>query len=184
MRFSFHRGAVSLDLAGTVGGRASPRPEERMPDRTALAEWLAEAGLLEGASPTAADLARAHELREAIFHAASAVLDGAAPRRGDLSVLNDAAQGLRRGAPQLTPALALRWEADAPVAHALARVAHDAIEILSHDADRLARCELPGCGAILLSRSRGERRRWCSMETCGNRAKAAAYRARARRRGR
>ncbi len=184
MRFSFHRGALSLDLAGTVGARASPEPEERLPDRTALAEWLAEAGLLEGASPTAAELSRAHELREAIFATAAAVLDGAGPRRGDLAVLNEAALGLRRGAPQLTPALATRWEADAPVAYALARVAADAIEVLSRHADRLARCELPGCGAILLSRSRGERRRWCSMETCGNRAKVAAFRARERKRSR
>jgi len=184
LTFSFHRGALSLDLAGTVGARASDHPEERMPDPEALSTWLAEAGLLEGASATEADLARARALREAIAGAASAVLDGAPPRRGDLSVLNAAALGLRRGAPQLTPALVTRWEADAPVAHALARVAADAIEILSRHADRLARCELPGCGAILLSRSRGERRRWCSMETCGNRAKVAAFRARERKRSR
>ncbi len=184
MRFSFHRGALSLDLAGTVGGRASPAPEERLPDPAALSAWLAEAGLLEASSPTASDLERALDLREAIFRAASAVVDGGTPRRPDLSVVNAAALGLRRGAPQLTPALATRWEADAPVAYALARVAADAIEVLSRHADRLARCELPGCGAVLLSRSRGERRRWCSLETCGNRAKVAAFRARERRRGR
>jgi predicted RNA-binding Zn ribbon-like protein len=98
-------------------------------------------------------------------------------------VLNADARALRRGAPQLTAAREVRYDADAPVAFALARVAADAIDLLAHRADRLARCELPGCGALLLSRSRGERRRWCSMETCGNRAKAAAFRARARKRG-
>ncbi|MEO7039266.1 MAG: CGNR zinc finger domain-containing protein [Candidatus Elarobacter sp.] len=42
------------------------------------------------------------------------------------------------------------------------------------------RCELPGCGGLLLSHSRGPARRWCTMETCGNIAKVAAHRARAR----
>jgi predicted RNA-binding Zn ribbon-like protein len=184
VRFSFHRGGLALDLAGTVGGRASQEPEERLPDPDALATWLAEAGLLDGAHPTPADLARARTLREAIARAAAAVLDGSAPRAADLRAVNLAALELRRGAPQLTAALATRWDADAPVAHALGRVAADAIELLSRHAERLARCELPGCGALLLSRSRGERRRWCSMEACGNRAKVAAFRARERRRSR
>jgi len=33
---------------------------------------------------------------------------------------------------------------------------------------------------LLLSRSRSDRRRWCSMELCGNRAKVAAFRERQR----
>jgi predicted RNA-binding Zn ribbon-like protein len=180
VRFSFHRGSLALDLAGTVGGRASDAPEERLPDPAALSTWLAEAGLLQGAAVGAADLSRAVALREAVFRAAAAILDGALPRRADLSAINQAARGLRRGAPQLGPSLAVRWESEDPVQLALARVAADAIELLSSQRERLARCELPGCGALLLSRSRGEPRRWCSMETCGNRAKAAAFRARAR----
>ncbi len=180
MRFSFHRGSLALDLVGTVGRRASGAPEERLPDAAALGAWLAEAGLLEGAAPTERDLAEARVLREALHSAGTAVLDGAPVRRADLAVVNRAAAALRAGAPQLTPSLAQRWEAERPVAFALARVAADGIDLLAHHADRLARCELPGCGALLLSRSRGEARRWCSMETCGNRAKVAAFRARRR----
>jgi predicted RNA-binding Zn ribbon-like protein len=37
------------------------------------------------------------------------------------------------------------------------------------------RCE--GCMLWFLDVSRGHQRRWCSMAVCGNRAKAAAYRA-------
>ena len=66
------------------------------------------------------------------------------------------------------------------MALALGRVAHDAIRLLSTEPERLTLCELPSCGALLLSRSRSDRRRWCSMELCGNRAKVAAYRARQR----
>jgi predicted RNA-binding Zn ribbon-like protein len=180
VRFSFHRGALALDLVGTVGRRASDAPEERLPDPAALATWLAEAGLADRTAPTDEDLVRARTLREALHRVAAAVLDGAPVRRADLAALNRAAEALRAGAPQLTPALAARWETDTPVTFALARVAADGIDLLAHRRDRLTRCELPGCGALLLSRSRGEGRRWCSMETCGNRAKVAAFRDRQR----
>lgn len=178
MTFSFHRGSLALDLAGTVGGRTSPAPQERIPGRDALGRWLEEAGLLERARPTNGDLAGAYALREAIFDAASDVLDGRPARRAALAIINRAALGLRLGAPRISPALVARWEGTAPVALALGRVAADAIEVLSRHRDRLTRCELDGCGALLLSRSRGESRRWCSMETCGNRAKVAAFRRR------
>jgi predicted RNA-binding Zn ribbon-like protein len=59
-------------------------------------------------------------------------------------------------------------------------VAGDAIERFADDAPRLTRCSLPSCGALLLSRSRSDARRWCSMELCGNRFKVAAHRERRR----
>ena len=155
-----------------------------MPGREALARWLVEAGLLERAAPTEDDLASAHALRDAVYAAGSDVLAGQPVRPAALRALNRTALGLRLGAPQLTAAGTARWEASAPVAVALGRVAADAIELLSRHADRLTRCELEGCGALLLSRSRGEARRWCSMELCGNRAKAAAFRRRQARRAR
>jgi predicted RNA-binding Zn ribbon-like protein len=43
------------------------------------------------------------------------------------------------------------------------------------------RCEGPTCTLWFLDVSKGHARRWCSMAVCGNRAKAAAHRARARR---
>ncbi|MGI5425384.1 CGNR zinc finger domain-containing protein [Streptomyces sp. CA-179760] len=45
---------------------------------------------------------------------------------------------------------------------------------------RLKECGRPGCTRVYLDRSRGGRRAWCGMEECGNRVKAAAYRARRR----
>ncbi|MBT8152338.1 CGNR zinc finger domain-containing protein [Epibacterium ulvae] len=37
-------------------------------------------------------------------------------------------------------------------------------------------CEAEDCSLYFLDVSKSHRRRWCSMEVCGNRAKAAAYR--------
>jgi len=58
-----------------------------------------------------------------------------------------------------------------------------AIADLVCDADfRLIRvCEGSACTLMFLDRTKAHARRWCSMAVCGNRAKAAAYRARAKR---
>jgi predicted RNA-binding Zn ribbon-like protein len=178
--FSFHRGSLALDFVGTVGSRASDAPEERLPDADALRTWLAEAGLAEGVRPSEADLAAARRLREAIFRILSDAIDGRRAHAGSLGIVNRAAENLRLGAPQIDASLRVRWATKAPVALALGRIAADAIERLAHDADRLGRCARDDCGALLLSRSRSEPRKWCSMELCGNRAKVAAYRARAK----
>nr|WP_272918512.1 CGNR zinc finger domain-containing protein [Nocardiopsis alba] len=44
----------------------------------------------------------------------------------------------------------------------------------------LKECGRPDCTRLYLDRSRGARRTWCGMDECGNRVKAAAYRARRR----
>ena len=182
MRFSFHRGSLALDFIGTVGQRASDAPEERLPDPAALAAWLREAGLPEPARLTGAELARARALREALYVLGSGTIDGRPLDRAALALANEAARGRGSGARVLLPRGEASWSTREPLRLALALIAEDAILRFAGDRDRLARCELPGCGALLLSHSRSERRRWCSMETCGNRAKAAAFRARSRER--
>jgi predicted RNA-binding Zn ribbon-like protein len=50
----------------------------------------------------------------------------------------------------------------------------------SADRQALHWCADPSCTRPFIDRSRGHRRRWCGMKGCGDRAKAAAYRARQR----
>lgn len=57
------------------------------------------------------------------------------------------------------------------------RIAH---LIADHDADRVRQCANPGCTMWFHDVSRNNRRKWCSMAVCGNRAKVAAHRARGR----
>ncbi len=182
MRFSFHRGCLALDFVGTVGLRASPAPEERLPDPAALTTWLREARLPAPARVTPAELAAARVLREALHALVAAVVDGRPLDRDALAIANAAARERGAGSLELDGRGRASWRTSAPIRLGLALVAEDAILRLTQDAGRLTRCELPGCGALLLSRSRSEPRRWCSMETCGNRAKAAAFRARQRER--
>ena len=55
----------------------------------------------------------------------------------------------------------------------LHRVATSTVELLvSEDRAALRCCSGVRCGWLFLDRTRGHTRRWCRMETCGNRAKA------------
>lgn len=55
-----------------------------------------------------------------------------------------------------------------------AHILASAISILADDREfsRLGVCPGSGCGWMFIDESRNGRRRWCSMEICGNRAKA------------
>jgi len=61
----------------------------------------------------------------------------------------------------------------------LAPVARSAVALaMDVDPTRLRQCAASDCARWFLDTSKAGRRRWCSMATCGNRAKAARYRAR------
>ena len=54
----------------------------------------------------------------------------------------------------------------------------DAVTLLGHKPDRIRTCEHDDCTLWFLDTSKGGRRRWCSMDQCGNRAKASRHYAR------
>jgi predicted RNA-binding Zn ribbon-like protein len=58
--------------------------------------------------------------------------------------------------------------------------AHDLVLHLRTHPDRLRHCAGDGCILHFLDSSRSGRRQWCSMDVCGNRAKARRHYARAR----
>jgi predicted RNA-binding Zn ribbon-like protein len=75
-------------------------------------------------------------------------------------------------------ALVSRYEGLHPAA-SLAPIAEDAVRLVgSVHQGRLRRCRADACLRWFVDTSKGGRRAWCSMATCGNRAKAARYRAR------
>ena len=122
-------------------------------------------------------LERAKAVREALFALVEATIDGEPAPREALRVVNEAA-----AAPPPTPALqdaALRREGDLDAV--LSALARAALELLGGpERARVKWCAGEDCTRPFVDRSRGGRRRWCGMAGCGDRAKAAAYRARRR----
>ena len=113
------------------------------------------------------------------------VLEAAAARRAaDASDLDEINRALRTHyIYELLPAkdgvsLDHRHQGD-PVDGAMARLAESiARELIQGDTSRLRICENPQCTWVFKDTSRTGKRKWCSMRSCGNRAKVARHRAR------
>ncbi|RJQ79399.1 hypothetical protein D5S17_10300 [Pseudonocardiaceae bacterium YIM PH 21723] len=147
---------------------------ERIPVPHRLVDWLAVSGLAVDSCTTAQfDLAR--ELRESIHAVATAAAIRVALPTSAVQVLNDrSCRG--RAAAILTPEGERRWRLNpaSGVEDALGVIAADAISIVAGERDgRLALCASPTCQAAFFDTSQSRTRRWCDMNTCGNRQKKA-----------
>jgi predicted RNA-binding Zn ribbon-like protein len=131
----------------------------------------------------ARDLDRVHAVRDALRDVAEAIVFHRAPRTSALTTVNRALHA--RQVIELVPApdgcnVDHRHVGD-PIDDALARLAEPlVIELTAGHPERIRVCGSETCQWIFYDNSRTARRRWCDMATCGNRAKAARHRARAR----
>ena len=151
---------------------------ERIPTPQRLVDWLAVNGLAVD-SCTAPQLELAVDLREAIHAAATAAASHEPLPSSAVHVINDfSARG--QAAAILTPEGSRRWQLSSTsgLEDALGVIAADAISIISGERDgRLALCASPTCQAAFFDTSQSRTRRWCEMNTCGNRQKKARFRA-------
>ncbi len=180
-------GRPALDLVNTRRERWR-RDVECLLSAADVAAWLQRAGLLPAGAPDppAAVLEQARELREAIDAGVRAAVAGEAPDPVAVAVI-DEWLAFAGGRPALVlgrgglPVLSERAEADSP-RRALGMVALDAAEMLGRPAERerVRICASETCSARFYDRSPAGRRRWCSMATCGNAAKARRHRERRR----
>ncbi|PWI15302.1 hypothetical protein DI272_14850 [Streptomyces sp. Act143] len=168
-------GNPALDFAATLRARRSTRFEMFVtPER--LNAWYLESGLVDTITPGQdGDVREATAVREAIYRLVTDRRLGEEFDQQALDLVNAAA----RRTP-VTPQLTLTGRlTEATPEQALATVARQAVELLSGpDVPLMKECGNPECTRVYIDRSRGMRRQWCGMESCGNKIKAAAYRAR------
>ncbi|MEU6840413.1 ABATE domain-containing protein [Streptomyces sp. NPDC046716] len=176
MNHAFPCGTLPLDFVGTLRARRNDLPMEKLATPELLDDWFMESGMLDlapGASEV--DLTLAVDLRESIYSLVAARLHDEPLPQDAVAELNLQASGMPVTL-RLGPDGATRTGS---VGQGLAALAREAVEILGGDDGALLReCARPECTQVYLDRSRGHRREWCAMRTCGNRVKAAAYRAR------
>jgi predicted RNA-binding Zn ribbon-like protein len=171
--FTFEPGSLALAFAvtgpGTYDGPLALFQTLRRPS-----DVVGAAGL----RATDNDLELAVRLQAAIWSVADALIDRRPVPEGDRAVLNElAAQPCL--VPRLLPGPTRTWVGVQGVRNVMSSVARDAIDVLGGPrAARLKRCEGSRCSLLFVDTSRSGRRRWCSMERCGNRAKVAAHRRR------
>lgn len=199
--FSLVGGALCLDFTNTVGGRAGDpgKDEPSVARDSALREklgsyhellrWSEQAGALNrddarrlereaerNPAEAAAVLARAITLREALYALFSKRASGSTGGAEDLEELNVAlgdALAHRRLARQ-EGRFAWQWiGGEQDLGRMLWPVALSAAELLlSGELDVVRECASDSCSWLFVDTSKNHSRRWCSMQDCGNRAKA------------
>jgi predicted RNA-binding Zn ribbon-like protein len=152
---------------------------EELRDPNTLRSWLVANGLMRDDEPVEeSDLKHAHAVREAI----RAVIAGNSGRPVfpvEVATLNEAANASRLrmrfgrdGKPRLEP------EATGPIG-AMGRLVAALYSAMQDESwDRLKLCTDDSCRWVFFDRSKNHSSRWCSMESCGNRAKARRFRMR------
>jgi len=169
---------LAFRFVATLGERRGD-PVERIPAPERVRAWLTANGLGGEDMPVSAALLRdAHGLREAIHRAGTAVASGGVPDPADEELLNR--WTARHRARLVLTGGRARWHLPdtEPARAALAVVALDAVATLGGHRDGvIKRCEQRTCGGLFVDASRGGRRRWCSMATCGNKVKKANLKA-------
>ncbi|MFP3988589.1 CGNR zinc finger domain-containing protein [Streptomyces sp. E11-3] len=177
--FRFDPGALCLELLPT-GGPGGYARYEVLHTPSDLVRWAGESRLAGGLaiSVTPAELTAARALRAALWFLTAARAHDRALDPADLDVVNAAAAGpplVARLAPDGTRA----WASGATGGQLLSTVARDAVELFTGPyAHRIRECGAHDCLLLFVDTSRPGRRRWCSMERCGNRSKVKAHRTR------
>ncbi|WP_393062502.1 ABATE domain-containing protein [Streptomyces sp. LN549] len=173
---------LALDLLNTLPYTAQGPPADQLADAAGLLAWLAlEAERLPGAAEarevTPEDLAAVHAVRAHAGLAVAAARGGERPPESALRGLNEA----QLAAPAVRYA---EWNGDAVVVTArrsgplgvrvAAALAEEVAELLADPAvARIRECEAEDCTMLFVPAH--PRRRWCSAERCGNRARVARY---------
>lgn len=191
--FDFVGGNPILDFNNTAAWPRGRPSNNRVPRPGDLIRWASESKLISTSEETKLrrllrtktkydrarrELTEAHRFRGVLHE----VLIAAERKRQPASdVLAEFDQHLRKAGKSMKPEWRegqLRWIP--PVATNLAsiveRLAWQAGEFFeSVDLDRLRCCANPECGWFFIDRSRNNRRRWCKMRECGDRAKSKRY---------
>ena len=190
-------GVLCLEFANTSEWHASAHPVESLNSYTDLVGWGRRVELLDqaevqrlqlkaskDAEAANAILQEAIHLRDTIYRIFEKITNQQAPASEDLDSLNAM---LAKALPHLRVIRTgdgFRWTwsiTDEALNRLFWAVTCSTADLLT--SERLARvkqCEDDrGCGFLFLDLSKNRSRRWCSMESCGNRAKVRRYRKRA-----
>ncbi len=171
-----NRPDLCLEFANTRYWRGQTTPTETLNSPEDLLAWTT-ANLSKDVRPLARrEFERALEAREAIYRVFDATARSKAPAPADLQALNALLATLPARTTLKRERTGFAWDIDMRGSTALAQMAPvlwSAGDLLTGGKlDKVRRCANPECGWLFLDDSRAGKRRWCSMSSCGNRAKA------------
>lgn len=184
--FLFLAGATAIDFLNTEI-MSEGNPADLLEKPGDLDDWLVEAGLQprRGTRPaTPRSLNEVKELRRALRILILRMAGGHAPTTRDLAALNEA---LERAPGNLTMekdgiGLRLRFSPrPASENDPMVLISRCAAEFLARaDLSLIRSCGGRDCVLLFYDTTKSHTRRWCSMTSCGNRAKVAQHYRRSR----
>lgn len=166
-------GRLCLDFLNTADWSPSGDVvHEKLADQGDLAIWCRAVDL--GKRPGLEDQAAMEEFkafRASLRRLFLAAIMGEKPKKKDLTRFNQMLEADASCAPLAMRRGAFAFNKDMPVAQIIGL---SALAVLTQPTEigRVEVCPSENCGWLFLDESKNRRRRWCSMETCGNRAKA------------
>lgn len=197
--FEYVGGDISADFANTQSYRYQPtQAHDHLGTYADLVAFLRQGDAISGALArrllVAAErhpdkAARVHHravaLREAIWQCYSKIAKGKEPSPADVELIGREAADAMGHAVFAPSGSDYRWvfpDTD-ELERALWPVARAATDVLSNASERsmVRECADDVCAWLFLDRSKNHTRRWCTMETCGNRAKQRRFQKRAAR---
>lgn len=182
-------GWLCLDFANTAEWHDSDSPVEHLNSYPDLVAWSQQAGVLAKAeaqqclkqaqlrqTEANAVFKRAIILRETLHRIFSAIARHKPSNNADTTILNaelsEAMVHMRLTPSPSGHSWVTTFEGEA-LDRMLWQLVRSAADLLtSPKLSRVRKCSSKDCGWLFLDMSRNRSRKWCSMEDCGNRAKA------------
>lgn len=195
--YSFIGGQLCLDFCNTGEDREGPYVHDLLRSYRGLVSWAYQAHLLTDVQTRSlVDLAeeqptkatriyeQAVTLREALYRLFSAIAHEQQFEEADLAILNRTlSEGLGHLRLQNSDgSFEWAWSSQPDdLDQMLWPVAKSASDLLlSSQLEYVRQCSNGNCSWLFLDLSRNHSRRWCDMESCGNRVKARTHRQRSR----
>jgi len=179
---------LSLDFANTVDDRLSEHPTETLISYDRFLTWAVENNIVD--QSTADDLTktetdpehalkRVRELRELLYRLLSAAARKKRVAEEDLDLFNRYLAEAMSNVRITQTEGGFDWfccpggGGSESILYLIVKSTADLL--VSDQLDRIRVCADPECGWLFLDSSRNRSRRWCSMDSCGNRAKARRF---------
>jgi predicted RNA-binding Zn ribbon-like protein len=182
-------GRLCLNFINTLTRRATSAPVEHLNSYADMLAWSQQVGIIEEqesgrlqavgevqSEQAVQRLAEAREAREMFFRIFSALASEQAPRQEDIEQFNTLLATAMRHVCLVRRDDVFTWDWQTGpdrLGLPLWFVVRDAATLLtSPELSRVRICASDNCAWLFLDTSKNRSRRWCDMDSCGNRAKA------------
>jgi len=181
---------LCLDFANTMDWHASEHPVETLHNYADLVAWAERNQLVTTREAEQLNTLAAHDvpkaqqvfagalvLREAVYQIFATLAAEGTPTPSDIAVLNAALPAAYQHLRIVQNAVGFAWgwaDTGGFLDYIVWPIVRSAADLLTfNDLSRVRQCaDDRGCGFLFIDTTRNRSRRWCSMESCGNRAKA------------